>query len=51
MREERTDGEKTGRGDWNRGAFNRGCGNSSENFLETIKVTLLRTPSNQEYGG
>ena len=26
--EEGTDGEKTGRDNWNRGAFNRGCGNS-----------------------
>ena len=23
----------------------------SENFLEPIKVTLVSTPSNQEYGG
>ena len=29
MSEEGTDGEKIGRDDWNRRAFNRGCGNSA----------------------
>ena len=51
MSEEGTNGEKTGRDDGTRGAFNRGCGNCGENILEMIKVTLVSVPSNPEYGG
>ena len=51
MSKEGIDEEKTGRDDWNRGAFNGMWKQCSENFLEPIKVTLVRTPSNQECGG
>lgn len=33
----------TGRNDWNRWAFRSSCGN----FLETMRVILVMTPSNR----
>lgn len=45
------EGQTPGREDWNWGAFGDQCGNLvQENSLESLRVSLAKTSSNQEYG-